>query len=389
MKKFLDIFIWSLLILLTINLFTGWNEVKEKQLSGKINIETTEKAYTIPPVVALKVMNNSTGALNLNNCNDISLHHAGQKVDLVQKECNDIIINSWEESVINFSDDYNSFFEAGQYNFEYALWDKRYLASFEIEHRGSISKLFSTVFYAPIFNLFVFLIITFWNSLGWAILAITVIIRIVLLWPQHKMMVSQKKLQGIQPKIKKIQEENKWNQQAIGMKLMELYKKEKVNPMGSCGFLLIQMPILLVIYNIILSIKDPSNFFHIYNFQSSFDIASIDFTFFGIDLLQSGGITGLILAISVALIQFTQVKLSLAGKKVDTKNVVLEKKKWDKDYSSMMPDPEMMNKFMLYGMPAMVAVFTFTLIAWVGIYWGMSTLCMVFQQLFVNKILKK
>ena len=389
MKKFLDIFIWSLLILLTINLFTGWNEVKEKQLSGKINIETTEKAYTIPPVVALKVMNNSTGALNLNNCNDISLHHAGQKVDLVQKECNDIIINSWEESVINFSDDYNSFFEAGQYNFEYVLWDNRYLASFEIEHRGSISKLFSTVFYAPIFNLFVFLITTFWNSLGWAILAITVIIRIVLLWPQHKMMVSQKKLQGIQPKIKKIQEENKWNQQAIGMKLMELYKKEKVNPMGSCGFLLIQMPILLVIYNIILSIKDPSNFFHIYNFQSSFDIASIDFTFFGIDLLQSGGITGLILAISVALIQFTQVKLSLAGKKVDTKNVVLEKKKWDKDYSSMMPDPEMMNKFMLYGMPAMVAVFTFTLIAWVGIYWGMSTLCMVFQQLFVNKILKK
>jgi membrane protein insertase Oxa1/YidC/SpoIIIJ len=45
------------------------------------------------------------------------------------------------------------------------------------------------------------------------------------------MMVSQKKLQAIQPKIKKIQEENKGNQQAIGMKLMELYKKENVNPM--------------------------------------------------------------------------------------------------------------------------------------------------------------
>jgi membrane protein insertase Oxa1/YidC/SpoIIIJ len=72
------------------------------------------------------------------------------------------------------------------------------------------------------------------------------------------------------------------------MKLMELYKTEKVNPMGSCGFLLIQMPILLVIYNIILSIKDPSNFFHIYDFQSSFDISSINFSFFGMDLLQSG-----------------------------------------------------------------------------------------------------
>jgi len=130
-------------------------------------------------------------------------------------------------------------------------------------------------------------------------LAITVLIRIVLLWPQHKMMVSQKKLQAIQPKIKKIQEENKGNQQAIGQKLMELYKTEKVNPMGSCGFLLIQMPILLVIYNIILSIKDPSNFFHVYSFQSSFDLATINFDFFGIDLLASGGITGLILALSV------------------------------------------------------------------------------------------
>jgi YidC/Oxa1 family membrane protein insertase len=245
------------------------------------------------------------------------------------------------------------------------------------------------VFYAPIFNLFVFLITILWNSLGWAILAITVIIRIVLLWPQHKMMVAQKKLQWIQPKIKKIQEENKWNQQAIGVKLMELYKTEKVNPMGSCGFLIIQMPILLVIYNIILSIKDPSNFFHIYDFQSKFDIASINFSFFWMDLLQSGWITWLILALTVAAIQFTQVKLSLAGKKAEKKDVVLEKKKWANDYSQMMPDPEMMNKFMLYGMPAMVAVFTYTLIAWVGIYWGTSTLFMVFQQLFVNKILKK
>jgi membrane protein insertase Oxa1/YidC/SpoIIIJ len=107
------------------------------------------------------------------------------------------------------------------------------------------------------------------------------------------------------------------------------------------------------------------------------------------DLLQSGWVTWALLALTVAAIQFIQVKLSLAGKKAEKKDVVLEKKKWANDYSQMMPDPEMMNKFMLYGMPAMVGVFTYTLIAWVGIYWGTSTLFMVFQQLFVNKILKK
>jgi len=64
------------------------------------------------------------------------------------------------------------------------------------------------------------------------------------------------------------------------MKLMELYKKEKVNPMGSCGFLLIQMPILLVIYNIIRSIEDPSNFFYTYKFLSDFNLDSISYSFF-------------------------------------------------------------------------------------------------------------
>jgi hypothetical protein len=60
MKKFLDIFILSLLIVLTINLFFGDNQKTEKVLSGEIIIETTEKSYTIPPAVGLKITNNST-----------------------------------------------------------------------------------------------------------------------------------------------------------------------------------------------------------------------------------------------------------------------------------------------------------------------------------------
>jgi membrane protein insertase Oxa1/YidC/SpoIIIJ len=42
---------------------------------------------------------------------------------------------------------------------------------------------------------------------------------------------------------------------------------------------------------------------------------------------------------------------------------VLEKKKGDAGYNQFMPDPNMMNKFMLYGMPAMVVVFTYHLFA--------------------------
>jgi hypothetical protein len=60
------------------------------------------------------------------------------------------------------------------------------------------------------------------------------------------------------------------------------------------------------------------------------------------------------------------VKLSLSNNKpsnTSKKDIVLEKKAGANDYSSFMPDPEVMNKFMLYGMPAMVAVFTYSLFA--------------------------
>jgi membrane protein insertase Oxa1/YidC/SpoIIIJ len=46
-------------------------------------------------------------------------------------------------------------------------------------------------------------------SLFWAIIIVTVIIRSILLYPQHKMMVSQAKMQTVQPKIKEIQEKHK------------------------------------------------------------------------------------------------------------------------------------------------------------------------------------
>jgi len=58
MKKFLDIFIFSLLIVLTINLFFGDNQKVEKVLTGDVIVETTEKSYTIPPAVGLKITNN-------------------------------------------------------------------------------------------------------------------------------------------------------------------------------------------------------------------------------------------------------------------------------------------------------------------------------------------
>jgi len=78
-----------------------------------------------------------------------------------------------------------------------------------VKYRGAIGKLFIGLFYAPMYNLLAYFIQFFGNSLGWAIVAVTIIMRVLLLFPQHKMMVSQRKLQAIQPKIKQLQEKYK------------------------------------------------------------------------------------------------------------------------------------------------------------------------------------
>lgn len=388
MKKFLDILLFTLLFFFIFSYFS-WKDATTP-LDG-VRFESTKSSYKVPAWVGLQIVNNTPESISLNTCQDISLRYAGDIIAFPDELCRDVTLLSRQNESIDMSEYYTLFENPGSYTFELNLGEQKYIQQIDLEYRWSLGKIFTGLLFAPMYNLLAYLIALFSNSLGWAIVVLTVIIRIILLFPQHKMMVGQRKMQAIQPKIKKLQEKHKGNQQALGMELMKLYKTEGVNPMWSCGFLLIQMPILLVIYNIILNITSLKNEFYLYEGLKDFKISQIDFSFFNIDLLAAWWTAGLILALIVAAIQYIQIRLSLSGRDTtDSKTwVVLEKKKWEKDYNSMMPDPEMMNKFMLYGMPAMVAVFTYTLIAGVGLYWGVSTLFAIFQQLFVNKIIKK
>jgi membrane protein insertase Oxa1/YidC/SpoIIIJ len=120
-----------------------------------------------------------------------------------------------------------------------------------------------------------------------------------------------------------------------------------------------------------------------------FTIESIGTNFFGMDLLWKWWTVWIFLALFVWVVQFIQVKLSLSFNKKKDSPLVLEKKKWENAYTSMMPDAESMNKVMLYVMPAMVWFFTYSLFAGIGIYWGIWTIFWIFQQIIVNKVIKK
>lgn len=387
--KIIDFLLIFLIVFLIMSMFTQPKE-EVKKISNTIKILVKDN-YTIPMSLKVDIQNDTSKDFIFNTCENLKIKLEWSMTPLSFDNCRNVIIKSWITNHIDYTKYFNDFKDLWKYSITLKKWDFETISQFKLESKWFFSKLFTYLFYAPIYNLMSWLLYITSYSLWWSIVIITIILRAVLLIPQHKMMVSQRKMRLIQPKIKEIQEKYKWNSQMLWMELMKLYKEEKINPMWSCWLLLIQMPILIVIYYVILEIQNTVNSYYLYSFLSDFDVSKIVSNFYWIDLYAMGWLVWLILALIVWIVQFIQIKLSLNYNKVEVKKtwIVLEKKSWKDWYNSMMPDPEMLNKFMLYVMPIMIAIATFTLHAWLGIYFLVWTLFMIFQQLFVNKLLKK
>lgn len=90
------------------------------------------------------------------------------------------------------------------------------------------------------------------GNYGWAIILFTVLTRVILYPLMRKQYHSMAKMQKLQPKMKRVQERFKDDRQLQQQKVMELYRKEGVNPMSGCLPLLVQLPILILIWRAIL-----------------------------------------------------------------------------------------------------------------------------------------
>lgn len=105
---------------------------------------------------------------------------------------------------------------------------------------------------APLFQLLMFLhgLVGNW---GWAIVMLTIIIRLVLFPLTFRGMISMQKLKEVSPKVKELQAKYKGDPQRMNAAVMELYKKEGANPLGGCLPLLMQIPVFFAIYRVLLN----------------------------------------------------------------------------------------------------------------------------------------
>jgi len=114
-----------------------------------------------------------------------------------------------------------------------------------------ISNFFNYCFYQPLFN---FLILIYklipGGDFGISIIILTILIKLLMLPFNNKAIKSQKIIADLQPKIKEIQEKYKNDKEKQAKEMMEIYKKEKISPFAGIIPALIQLPILIALYQL-------------------------------------------------------------------------------------------------------------------------------------------
>ncbi|MFH1412924.1 MAG: YidC/Oxa1 family membrane protein insertase [bacterium] len=226
--------------------------------------------------------------------------------------------------------------------------------------------MFHTIFYEPVLNLLVFLYNNVpGHDIGIAIVLLTIVIKLIL-WPlSGKALKSQKAMQTLQPKMEEIKAKFKDNKEAMSKAMMELYKVEKINPFSSCLPLLIQLPFFWAVFQVFRNELVNEHLESIYSFVSN--PGTLNPVAFGLINLSEPNIA---LALLAGAAQFGQAKLMPKTKPTQGKE------------GNMM---SIMGKQMMYFMPILTIFICMSLPSGLALYWFLTTLLTIFQQMYMFK----
>lgn len=224
-------------------------------------------------------------------------------------------------------------------------------------------NIFHIILTKPLLNL----LIWFYNVLpghdiGLAIIAVTLLTRIILYPSFQKSLRSQRELQQLQPKLDEIKEKHKGDKEAETKAILKFYQENKVNPFSSCLPLLVQLPILIALYSVFRTGLSGEIAGELYGFIK--DPGVINTKFLGlIELAKPNTIFALVAGAS----QFVQSKLMAPKVKSQDKTAA------------------MMSMQFTYIMPIVTAVVAFSLPAGLSLYWIITTLFAIGQQWYIMR----
>jgi YidC/Oxa1 family membrane protein insertase len=225
-----------------------------------------------------------------------------------------------------------------------------------------LSQIYNAIIYHPLLNLLVF----FYNyipghDVGVVIILLTVLIRLILAPSFHKSLQGQKAMNALQPKLNEVREKYKDDKEGQAKALMQLYKDHKINPLSSCLPLLIQLPILIGLYQVF---RDGlrSHLAGLYSFVHN--PGTINPMFLGIIDLSK---PSLVLGILAGAAQFWQSKMMMPttpGQDATTKAMAMQT---------------------TYVLPILTVIISVKLPAGLPLYWIVTTLFAIAQQYYVMR----
>jgi len=229
-----------------------------------------------------------------------------------------------------------------------------------------LADFFNAILYRPLLNTLILFYETTGHDIGIAVIFLTLFVRLILYPFSFRAIKSQKALNSLQPKIQEIQRKYSNDKEKQSREMMGLYKKEKINPFSGCLPLMLQLPILIALYQVFLKGLSPESLESaLYSFVSY--PGTINLIFLGIVNLAK---PSLILALIAGFFQFLQSKMSMPKKERGLKTP---------DFS------QMMQYQMLYFFPAFTVFLVYKLGSIIGLYWVFSTIFSVGEHYLLNR----
>jgi YidC/Oxa1 family membrane protein insertase len=255
-----------------------------------------------------------------------------------------------------------------------------------------IGDIFNLFFFAPVVNLIIFIIRVLEASsipgaLGFAIILLTIGIR-VLIWPlMASQMKSAKKMADLRPHLEELKKKHASDKQALASAQMALYKEHGINPAAGCLPVLIQIPPMIAIYQVIFAFFEGEHGLGKINnvlYNPEWKLTSIpDLHFFGLNLalkpsdFMSAGFWLLSIPILTGLLQLVQSKM-MTPKVV--KEYPSDSPKEKKEKESAEDTMLAVQSQMTYLMPVMIGYIAFTFPLGLALYWNTLTLIGIWQQ---------
>lgn len=237
------------------------------------------------------------------------------------------------------------------------------------------SLLINELLRRPLLNALVFLYNTIsFHDLGIAIIILTLLIRFLLGPLSHKSIVSQKEMMAIHPEVRRLQEKHKHEKEVQAKKVMELYKEKNINPLSGCLPLLIQLPIIIILYRVLFTVFSDQNLSEqLYGFVQN--PGPMNHLFLGFVDISNKNI---FLALIAGALQFWQSKMILD-----------EQKKHNTPEDFKKNASLAMSQQTTYAMPIVTVLITYSVHAGIALYWVTTTLFSVIQQRMIFKRKKK